>query len=975
MAQNIFQRNIVPEKPRILRDERVYVYVPKATNDSPGIASFKNEDFGVNDGKVSLIWPMQMDVERLADPTQNVARIKVLSDEFENTGERATVTNPVTGTTYGSTTAEVKLKRKDRKAFTRPDLVQIDEGDFDATRDDQTGYVKYTLKKNDPFQKPSLVQLDTQDFKRPAGVVQINWPIANTDNGSSNTNGFGLVRINDDPKVGCLSYDADGNLQVDLEAVRTSGFISIRPTYGGTKENGFIDIDNYRDPVTGLAKRGPNNNPLIAITKEAVGLSNVANKAFGDYTYEEFGELMKNHFEQRFGAKLDKETWDVLFSDWNPPSPDKATPQQWFEILEGVDESIREQFRSIRLFLGYFEDLNALTALYPAAEPIYGSTAYLLSYRTYYAVRTQNVDKMFATDAEATSYDPPKDSKGKYLYAIYITGSKATGNRFMWTSEAKTYRPYGDAGDAQWVDYFLSEDEDLAGFIEDHRSTLVNGDRIGIRETGQVYIWNGTEAELSADKVYYEWYDTNVSNLSFMDFVEKSASAFQPDGVASPGNSGLWAQSNHIHPSDPKKLDLVTFQRTSVTVTSELNSGEEDFVFNLYEVDDQGQYVPGRRVNIPYVRKGQTFHNYQGSPTEFVDSEASSEHYWAGTAAEFTAQKDNIPNNSLIVVDDNEDFIVSDFLDKQDLDLQGVTVDPYHPTDKFVITNNTDASTLVGVPLTISHSLVNGKDRYRLAAITGLQGEGRVVVTTAQNGQITVKTKALAEDGLLVGDATGGLTQVQIKSADLITKESDLTANQLVLAGPNNTVRTWNTGMQSERLVVSDGVGGVTLKTFNFPKSLLISNTEENLEEAVISVDNVLLTAQSMDTTVLPKGEILLAGEGNIVTTYDSGSVTNRMLVTDGNGGLKVSTLTANKLLYTSTDGVPAAFPMGTADAGKFLGVNAQGMPTLLAAPAQPTTLPVTKYTTNPGANANGLVVAVLNDDPGTYSEGVLYLW
>ena len=183
MANNIFQRNIVPEKPRILRDERVYVYVPKATNGSPGIASFKGEDFGVNDGKVSLIWPMQMDVERLADPTQNVSRIKVLDDEFENTGEEASVTNPVTGTTYKSTTAEVKLKRKDRKAFTRPDLVQLDEGDFDATRDSQTGYVKYTLKKNDPFQKPSLVQLDTQDFKRPTGIVQINWPIANTDKG------------------------------------------------------------------------------------------------------------------------------------------------------------------------------------------------------------------------------------------------------------------------------------------------------------------------------------------------------------------------------------------------------------------------------------------------------------------------------------------------------------------------------------------------------------------------------------------------------------------------------------------------------------------------------------------------------------------------------------------------------------------------------------------------------------------------
>ena len=974
MADNIFQSNIVPEKPRILREERVYVYVPKATSDSPGIASFKPEDFGVNDGRVSLIWPMQMDVERLADPTQNVSRIKVLDSEFENTGNAASVSNPVTGTTYTSLNAEVQLKRKDRNAFERPDFVQIDQNDFEATRD-ANGYVKYTLKKNNPLETPSLVQLDTQDFKRTqSGIVQINWPIANTDKGSDNTDGFGLVRIAEDSK-GCLNYDDEGNLQVDLEAVRTSGFISILPTYGGTKENGFEDIDDYRDSVTGLAKRDAENHPLIAITKEAVGLSQVENKAFGSYTYEDFGNTMKQYFEDKFNLKLDKQTWDTLFSDWNPPSTDKSTPQQWFEILEGTDESLREQLRTIRLFLGYFDDLNALTALYPASELVYGSTAYLLAYRTYYAVRTQNVDKMFDTDAEAQSYEPPKDSKGNYLYAIYITGSKATDNRFIWTSESKSYVPYGDANSAIWLDYFLNEDEDLASFIEDNRATLVDSDRIGIRETGQVYIWNGTQAELSADKVYYEWYDTAVSNLSFMDFVEKSASAFQQDGVASPGNSGLWAQSNHVHPSDTKKLDLSIYQRTNVTVKSEFDNGEDDFVFNFYEVDDEGIYNPNRTVNIPYVRKGQTLHNYKGSPNTFVDSEVSSEHYWAGSAADFTNEKDSIPNNSLIVVDDNEDFIVADFLSDSDLALQGITIDPYHPTDKVVITNNTDAQKLVGVPLTIVHTTVNGEDRYNLSPIAGLVGEDQMIVSTLKNGLVTIKTKELEEGKILVGGVDGAVSQSNIIADNLIVKADTFDANQLVIAAPDNSVKTWNTGMQSERLVVSDGLGGVTLKTFNFPKSLLVSNTEENLEEAAISVDNVLVAANSMDTTVLPAGEILIADNGNVIKTYDSGSVANRMLVSDGNGGVKVSTLDANKLLYTSEDGVPAALPMSVADAGKLVGVNAQGMPSLVNAPAQPTTLPVTKVTTNPGANPNGLIVAVLNGDPGTYSEGVLYLW
>ena len=976
-GQNIFQRNIVPEKPRTLRDERVYVYVPKATNDSPGIASYNDRDFGVNNGKVSLKWPMQMDVERLSDPTQMVSRIKVLSDEFESTGKTASVTNPATGVTYQSQTAEVQLKRKDRKAFERPDLVQIDEGDFDATRQ-ENGYVKYTLKVNDPFDKPSLVQLDKQDFKRtPDGVVQINWPIASTGEGTENTDGLGLVKIAPG-SAGMLTYSANGDLEVDLEALRQSGYISIRPTYGANAETGFENIDEYVAP-TGLALRGPDSELLLAITKEAVGLSKVANKSFDEFVYSDFGQQMQKYFETQFGLKLDKQTWDNLFSYWNPPTTDKATPQQWFEILEGEDESLRDQLRTIRLFLGYFDDLNALTALYPANELVYGSTAYLLSYRTYYAVRTQNVDKMFATDAEAKAYTPPKDSKGNWLYAIYITGSKATGNRFMWTSESKTYVPYGVAGDAIWLDYFLNEDEDLQSFIEEHSAELVAGDRIGIRETGQIFIWDGTKANLSSETVYYEWYDTGVSNLSFMDFVEKSAAAFQPDGEASPGNSGLWAQSNHVHPHDPDKLDVAIFKRTNVTVTSEYQE-DNNFVFNLWEQDADGNYVPNRTVNIPYVRKGQTLHNYQGSPNEFIDSVESSEHYWAGTAAQFTEQKDAIPNNSIIMVDDNEDFIVEEFLSESDLTLQGITIDAYNPTDKFVITTNEEAAKLVGVPVTITHTMVDGNDRYYLAPIEGLNEVGKVVVTKGTNDAITLGTKNFVASKMLVSDESGNIAASTVLPDDIVVTSrlgagTKLTKGQLVVAGDNNVVTTYNTGEIAERLLVADGLGGVTVKTFSFPGSILIADDENNLAEAALNVDNLIVSDLSHEATILPAGEIAVTGEGNRMATYDTGTVANKMLVADGAGALKVSAIVQNKLLYTSAQGVPAAFPMTAADAGKFLGVDSTGSPTLTAAPAQPTVLPVKTYTTNPGANANGTVLAVLSADPGTYSDGVLYLW
>lgn len=51
---NIFQKAITPDMPRVLEGEQIYVYVPQATSTNAGIASYKNADFKVNDGVVSL---------------------------------------------------------------------------------------------------------------------------------------------------------------------------------------------------------------------------------------------------------------------------------------------------------------------------------------------------------------------------------------------------------------------------------------------------------------------------------------------------------------------------------------------------------------------------------------------------------------------------------------------------------------------------------------------------------------------------------------------------------------------------------------------------------------------------------------------------------------------------------------------------------------------------------------------------------
>jgi len=46
--------SIVPEKPAVLAEERIFVYVPKVTFNSAGIAKFVPEQFNILNGEVSL---------------------------------------------------------------------------------------------------------------------------------------------------------------------------------------------------------------------------------------------------------------------------------------------------------------------------------------------------------------------------------------------------------------------------------------------------------------------------------------------------------------------------------------------------------------------------------------------------------------------------------------------------------------------------------------------------------------------------------------------------------------------------------------------------------------------------------------------------------------------------------------------------------------------------------------------------------
>lgn len=852
---NIFQQPIRPVTPKVLPEERIYVYVPRATKDTPGIASFEERDFNINAGHVTLTWPMSMQIEQLSDPLDTISRNKLLSDEFEHTGNEVSITNPATGVSYKSSTAEVKLNRKNRNAFVRPDLVMLDNvSDFESSVDPNTQFAKYKLKRNDPLEQPSLIQVDKNDFQRVNGVVSIRWPYAHDKSGTSRTNGYGLVKIGENSE-GYLKYTDNGLLEVDFAKIKQT--YKVKPTYGADASSGFTDYADYVEN-DGYAKVDENGFPKLKLTKDSVGLSNVANKAFADYVYEDFGQTMKTNLETKF---LDRPTWNNLFADWAPPTADKNTPQKWLTKLDAEDQSIWDSIHSLKLFLGYFQTVKELELAYPASQLVFGSTAFVLESRSYWAVR-------------------PTD-------------------------------------------------------------------------TG------------------YEWYDTYVDVLSVIDYMETNAQVFKPDGVASAGRSGMWAQSDHVHPTDTTRLSKTDFIATNVTITSEFNNGVSDFVFHLG--DAEGDL--NRKVNIPYVRKAKTIHNRNGQ-TSFVDTEASSESYWRGTNEDFLAQKDNIPNNTIMMVDDGEDAVVDGFITKAMLDDQGITIDPMDPTEKFV---------------TISGSFQNDRlwtlrkigNRYRMSLMpVNAEISSIAPGLTPGSGYGIGRNETLKDDCILYGytDFMGphytitGIHKDSVVSTAKDKSRKLLTQGSMVKVGAGtNILEDFNVSSVEGQLIVSDGFGAIKARTNTNNNRFLITVDNNRVAESTLLPNNLLRTSGN-EINILDAGKLLLSSANNTITTFNT-TRPGCAIVASDDGSVKEANLTPGKLLYTGENGILATMVMNTSDVGKYVGVNADGEPTLITPPSTPSTLPVTTYTSEPGPNLNGTVICRLNSDPGVYSEGVLYLW
>ena len=108
MANNILQSRLEPEKPKIISQERIYVYVPKATQNRAGIASYDTDYFRVsNEGQVTI------------KPNTFALLDNLNSDDFEIENEQISIKWPHA---YDNVEGLVKIKQNGYLHFVNNEL-------------------------------------------------------------------------------------------------------------------------------------------------------------------------------------------------------------------------------------------------------------------------------------------------------------------------------------------------------------------------------------------------------------------------------------------------------------------------------------------------------------------------------------------------------------------------------------------------------------------------------------------------------------------------------------------------------------------------------------------------------------------------------------------------------------------------------------------------------------------------------------
>jgi len=367
MANNTIERQIIPELPKVIDNEQINVYVPIASATKAGFAKFDVKDFLIDDkGKVRLKYPAK-DLVKDADALLEPSLVKLLDSEFKYTF--ANKEYPY---------VELELIREGLDAGIKPQLVMLDVNDFekrdydadqlelDPTYNGGTGYNYYRIARRDPYVSPTIMRIDSNQFDYQVSgdaKLRVKYPYAyvgeTTFNTETPSEGFGLVRprldwfkFNTDSgdDYGTMYFDEDKLLNFLNDPSTNPSLPDVLPIYGAVRDlqpwenkDLYYTEDNLtrpqaiRDLDTSVTGATPSGKIRLELTKEAIGLNKLANKYFSDWTYEDFGSVMKEYFNSQFANKLNEADWNAKFGDYTKP----VTPYEWLTYLEQEVQSIK----------------------------------------------------------------------------------------------------------------------------------------------------------------------------------------------------------------------------------------------------------------------------------------------------------------------------------------------------------------------------------------------------------------------------------------------------------------------------------------------------------------------------------------------------------------------------------------------------------------------------------------------------------
>jgi|LGOV01.1.fsa_nt_gb hypothetical protein len=824
---NIFQQKVVPNKPKVLAQERIYVYMPKSATGKAGLASFNPRDFKVLDGYVSSRWPVEMLVEDLADPTLRPSLSKVLSDEFIKTTDPVTLVNPVTGVSYASSTAEIKLNRIARDATIRPDLVMLETEDFEATETGE-GYNNYSLKRNNPLITPSLIQVDNEDFVREDDIVKVNWGFAH-DKLTGSNNGYGAVRVADD-SAGNLNFSAEDNLQVDIDALKIS-----------------------------LGSYDSEGNLIVNVTKEDVGLGNVDNVAFTDRIYTDFGTDMKTHFNTEFGLKLDQADYDTLFSDWAPDALEKNTVQKYFTFLEGEDASIRDSISAGQIFLGFYADEAALIAAHPATALLEGSYAILASTDTNWSVRFNVVWEWYDTTTSSIGFSDLAETVAANVVANGASAS--VGNTGKW-AQSNHVHPYDTTKLDTDTELLLTTEAPNANDF----TALLSAGTINIpfvRTAQYLHNWkdNPTIFTQDADSNEYYWAGTEAefAALDLGDIPEGAILHVEDEGIVEA--AGTLATQEQLNVSGLQVTDAYTASTerfiivdqavdltgVPVSVVSEVAAGDLGERRRLIPFDFGAvQQIPGlhRMAIVQSSANGDTLTQRSFVPSRAIISdtsgnlEVSAVHAdnlivtsAASTAIDLTpnrllrsigtrtveAFEAGVIANKPITAKGDGDIKVLSLAGNRVVftDTDGGLTNSAHATENVLLTGSTDTV----VTLATDKLIVSGANNVMSTWDSGGVA-GTMIVRGASDGQIAIRTHA-ATNRILVTGADGTVAELG----------AGTTGQYLVSTG--STIPGW-----------ADGPSTFT----NLPQTRYTTNPEAVVANALDGLAAVVLDAAPLVT-------------------------------------------------------------------------------------------------------------------------------